>query len=94
MKLKLGERWDHNGTYMEGLGFRYQDHKIVIELAADGNMHGVPLASLLPAIINHLEKLARAPRLMFIRYTHLRTRPQSLAVADSHIARCRTFLSH
>ena len=56
MKLKLGERWDHNGTYMEGLGFRYQDHKIVIELAADDNMHGVPLTSPLPTIFNYLDK--------------------------------------
>jgi hypothetical protein len=40
MKLKLGQMWDHNGTYMEGIGFRYQDHKVVIELAADDSMHG------------------------------------------------------
>ena len=40
MKLKLGQMWDHNGTYTEGIGFRYQDHKIVIELAADDSMHG------------------------------------------------------
>ncbi|BDA44598.1 hypothetical protein COCOBI_06-0740 [Coccomyxa sp. Obi] len=39
MKLKLGQMWDHNGTYMEGVGFRYQDHKIIIELGADDNMH-------------------------------------------------------
>ena len=40
MKLKLGQMWDHNGTYMEGLGFRYQDHKIIVELGVDDTMHG------------------------------------------------------
>ncbi len=40
MKLKLGQMWDHNGTYMDGIGFRYQDHEVVIELAAGDNMHG------------------------------------------------------
>ncbi len=40
MKLKLGQMWDHNGTYMEGIGFRYQDHTVVIELASDDSMHG------------------------------------------------------
>ncbi|EIE21380.1 hypothetical protein COCSUDRAFT_56599 [Coccomyxa subellipsoidea C-169] len=39
MKLKLGQMWDHNGTYMEGIGFRYQDHTVVIELASDDSMH-------------------------------------------------------
>jgi len=33
-KLKVGVMWDHNGTYMEGLGFHYRAHKVVIELDA------------------------------------------------------------
>ena len=40
MKLKLGQMWDHNGTYMDGIGFKYQDHEVIIELAAGDNMHG------------------------------------------------------
>ncbi|KAK9908491.1 hypothetical protein WJX75_008624 [Coccomyxa subellipsoidea] len=39
MRLKLGQMWDHNGTYMDGIGFRYQDHKVVVELGTDDNMH-------------------------------------------------------
>ncbi|BDA46628.1 hypothetical protein COCOBI_09-0800 [Coccomyxa sp. Obi] len=39
MKLKLGQMWDHNGTYMDGIGFKYQDHEVIIELAADDKMH-------------------------------------------------------
>ena len=31
-KLKVGVMWDHNGTYMEGLGFHYRSHKVVVEL--------------------------------------------------------------
>ncbi|EIE23708.1 hypothetical protein COCSUDRAFT_47405 [Coccomyxa subellipsoidea C-169] len=31
-KLKLGELWDHNGTYMEGFGFQYRDHGVIMEL--------------------------------------------------------------
>ncbi len=33
-KLKVGVMWDHNGTYMEGIGFHYRSHKVVIELSA------------------------------------------------------------
>ena len=33
-KLKVGIMWDHNGTYMEGIGFHYRSHKVVIELSA------------------------------------------------------------
>lgn len=43
MKLKLGQMWDHNGTYMEGVGFRYQDHKVIIELSADDDVLGESL---------------------------------------------------
>ena len=35
MKLKTGVMWDHNGTYIDGLGIRYKDFKVVCEL--DGN---------------------------------------------------------
>lgn len=40
MKLKLGQMWDHNGTYMDGIGFKHQDHEVVIEQAAGDIMHG------------------------------------------------------
>ncbi|CAL8463174.1 g2708 [Coccomyxa elongata] len=39
MKLKLGQMWDHNGTYIEGVGFRYQDHEVMVVLDSDDNMH-------------------------------------------------------
>lgn len=35
MRLKLGKMWDHNGTYIDGLGLRYKDTKIVCELKGD-----------------------------------------------------------
>ena len=35
MKLKTGVMWDHNGTYIDGLGIRYKDFEVVCEL--DGN---------------------------------------------------------
>lgn len=40
MKSKLGQMWDHNGTYMEGIGFRYQDHTVVVDLGEDDNIQG------------------------------------------------------
>ena len=40
MKLTLGQMWDHNGTYMSGLGFMYQKHKILAELGEDDNLAG------------------------------------------------------
>ena len=39
-KLKVGVMWDHNGTYMEGMGFQYRDHRVVIEIAQDDNLTG------------------------------------------------------
>ncbi|KAK9905758.1 hypothetical protein WJX75_005871 [Coccomyxa subellipsoidea] len=45
-KLKVGVMWDHNGTYMEGIGFHYRSHKVVIELSADSitvTLDGKPL---------------------------------------------------
>ncbi len=32
-RLKLGVMWDHNGTYMDGIGFQYRDHQVTIELS-------------------------------------------------------------
>jgi hypothetical protein len=41
-KLKVGVMWDHNGTYMEGFGFQYRDHTVVIELKPDDELSGQP----------------------------------------------------
>jgi hypothetical protein len=38
MKLKLGEMWDHNGTYMEGVGYKYREHLVVVELGWDDEL--------------------------------------------------------
>lgn len=40
MKLTSDQMWDHNGTYMSGLGFMYQKHKIVAEVGEDDNLAG------------------------------------------------------
>ena len=39
-KLKVGVMWDHNGTYMEGYGFRYRDHSITVELTPEDELAG------------------------------------------------------
>lgn len=38
--LKVGEMWDHNGTYMEGIGFLYRDHQVIVEVSDDGQLAG------------------------------------------------------
>jgi hypothetical protein len=40
MHLKLGVMWDHNGTYMDGIGVRFHDHSVVAELGADDSLQG------------------------------------------------------
>jgi hypothetical protein len=42
MRLKLGVMWDHNGTYMDGIGVRFQDHNVIAELGEDDNIEGAP----------------------------------------------------
>ncbi|CAL5220920.1 g3017 [Coccomyxa viridis] len=37
-RLKLGVMWDHNGTYMDGIGFQYRDHQVTVELSEDGQL--------------------------------------------------------
>ncbi|BDA47657.1 hypothetical protein COCOBI_10-5080 [Coccomyxa sp. Obi] len=37
-KLKLGVMWDHNGTYMEGIGFQYRDHQVTVEIAENDTL--------------------------------------------------------
>jgi len=37
-KLKVGVMWDHKGTYMEGFGFQYRDHQIIMELNAEDEL--------------------------------------------------------
>ena len=48
-KLKVGVMWDHNGTYMEGYGFQYRDHGIIVELddkdEVTGGPHSTPSGS-------------------------------------------------
>lgn len=40
MRLKRAILWDHNGTYMDGIGFRYMDHNVIVELETDDDLHG------------------------------------------------------
>lgn len=37
-KLKLGEMWNHNGTYMEGYGLQYRDHQVTIEITPEDEL--------------------------------------------------------
>jgi hypothetical protein len=53
-KLKVGVMWDHNGTYMEGIGFHYRSHKVVIELSADS----ITGESALGAVFSFLDAFA------------------------------------
>ena len=39
-RLKLGVMWDHNGTYMDGIGFQYRDHQVTVDLSEDGQLAG------------------------------------------------------
>lgn len=56
-KLKVGVMWDHNGTYMEGYGFQYRDHGIIIELDADDDLTGGLQST---SFKSHLANLSRA----------------------------------
>lgn len=38
--------WDHNGTYMDGIGFRHMHHEVIAELAADDSLEGESSPSL------------------------------------------------
>ena len=46
-KLKVGVMWDHNGTYMEGYGFQYRDHGIIVDLDDKDEVTGGPHSYLL-----------------------------------------------
>jgi hypothetical protein len=52
-KLKVGVMWDHNGTYMEGLGFHYRGHKVVVELdrIIPDHLYGERLKQLLSCLL-------------------------------------------
>ena len=39
-EAEIGRMWDHNGTYMSGLGSMYQKHQIVAEVGEDDNLAG------------------------------------------------------
>lgn len=40
ISLKVGVMWDHNGTYMEGLGVKAHDQEILVTLGDDGCLQG------------------------------------------------------
>jgi len=48
--LKLGEMWDHNGTYMQGFGFQYRDQQVIMQLGPQDNMEG-ELSSFLDSML-------------------------------------------
>ena len=54
MRLIEGVMWDHNGTYIGGVGYQFGDHQVSVEVLPDGNLTGlVPTAtSSLPAILS------------------------------------------
>lgn len=56
-KLKVGVMWDHNGTYMEGLGFQYRDHSIIVEITPEDELAGEHL--LAPECSNAQQQAAR-----------------------------------
>ena len=37
-KLKPGKMWDHEGTYMGGIGFKYRGHVVVCEVSDEGDL--------------------------------------------------------
>lgn len=37
-KLKPGKMWDHEGTYMGGIGFKYRGHVVVCEVTDDSEL--------------------------------------------------------
>ena len=39
-RLKLGVMFDHNGTYMDGVGFQYLDHTVTIEITPTNELAG------------------------------------------------------
>ena len=41
MLLKPGAMHDHEGTYIESVGFAFHDHSVLVELLADDSMAGV-----------------------------------------------------
>ena len=46
-KLKPGKMWDHEGTYMGGIGFKYRGHVVVCEVTDDSELRRALLPSLL-----------------------------------------------
>ena len=46
-RLKLGVMWDHNGTYMDGIGFQYRDHRVTVEITQDDQIAGIFICSFL-----------------------------------------------
>ena len=37
-KLKPGKMWDHEGTYMGGIGFKYRGHVVVCEVTDESEL--------------------------------------------------------
>ena len=44
-KLKPGKLWDHEGTYMGGIGFKYRGHVVVCEVTDDSELRRALLLS-------------------------------------------------
>ncbi len=41
-RLKPGKMWDHVGTYMGGIGFKYRGHVVVCEVSDGGELACAP----------------------------------------------------
>ncbi len=41
MKLQAGQAWNHNGTFIEGLGVQYHQHKIIVSVNAHDVLAGM-----------------------------------------------------
>lgn len=45
--LKVGVMWDHNGTYMQGVGMKAHDQAVIVTLDDDDSLQGEGLSALL-----------------------------------------------
>ena len=41
MLLKAGSMPDHEGTYIESVGYAFQEHTVLVELLADDSIAGL-----------------------------------------------------
>ena len=64
--LKLGVMWDHNGTYMQGVGVKAHDQAIVVTLDEDDCLQGEGLNALLASVPYFLTSFM--PCVSFLQY--------------------------